>query len=126
MQKGKKPKRKPQQRDDIAKGIDTIQEVAETAISIYRVIEPIAKAILAIWGERQMSRPKWYTPQLSREIVRRLYYRAKAEGVAMTTLVNRIVQTALDKEEVVQRQLSPDASAIATTGDRDQTELNQR
>jgi hypothetical protein len=51
MQKGKKPKRKPQQRDDIAKGIDTIQEVAETAISIYRVIEPIAKAILAIWGK---------------------------------------------------------------------------
>jgi hypothetical protein len=73
-----------------------------------------------------MSRPKWYTPQLSREIVRRLYYRAKAEGVAMTTLVNRIVQTALNEEEVVQRQLSPDASAIATTGDRDQTELNQR
>ena len=69
---------------------------------------------------------RWYSPKLKRELVSKLYFRARDEGVAMTTLVNRIVQTALNEEEVVQRQLSPDASAIATTGDRDQTELNQR
>ncbi len=61
---------------------------------------------------------RWYSPQLSREIVSKLYFRARAEGVAMTTVVNRIVQTALDKEEVIQRQLSPDANTIATTGDQ--------
>jgi hypothetical protein len=49
-----------------------------------------------------MSRPKWYTPQLSREIVRRLYYRAKAEDVAMTTLANRIMQEALNTEQAVE------------------------
>ena len=69
---------------------------------------------------------RWYSPKLKRELVSKLYFRARAEGVAMTSLVNRIVQTALDAEKVVQRQLSPDASAIATTGDPDQTKLNQR
>jgi hypothetical protein len=42
MQKSKKPKRKPQQDNNAVKGIDTIQEVAETAIIICR-------AILAVW-----------------------------------------------------------------------------
>ena len=65
---------------------------------------------------------RWYSPKLKRELVSKLYFRARAEGVAMTTLLNGIVQTALDNEVVVQRQLSPDASAIATTGDHDETE----
>jgi len=41
---------------------------------------------------------RWYSPQLSREIVSRLYYKAKTEGIAMTTLVDRIVEQALDRD----------------------------
>jgi hypothetical protein len=43
-----------------------------------------------------MTKAKWYTPQLSRKIVSRLYNKAKKEGIPMTTLVNRIVEQALD------------------------------
>jgi hypothetical protein len=49
-----------------------------------------------------MTKAKWYTPQLSREIVSRLYNKAKAEGISMTTLVNRIVGQALDAENAVE------------------------
>ena len=42
-----------------------------------------------------MPKPKWYSPQLSREIVSRLYHRAKAERVPMTVLANRIMEEAL-------------------------------
>jgi hypothetical protein len=48
--------------------------------------------------ENQMTRPRWYSPQLSREIISRLYHKAKAEGIAMTTLLNQIVEQALDAE----------------------------
>lgn len=41
----------------------------------------------------------WYSPRLSRETVRRLYFRAKREGIAMTVLTDRLVQQALDTEE---------------------------
>jgi hypothetical protein len=63
---------------------------------------------------------RWYSPQLKRELVSKLYFRAKAEGVAMTTLVNRIVQTALDAEEVVEkrRDTGSDLSGLHSTGDR--------
>jgi len=53
-----------------------------------------------------MTRPKWYSPQLPREIVSRLYHKAKAEGIAMTTLVNRIVRQALDRDNAVDMQTS--------------------
>jgi len=56
---------------------------------------------------------RWYSPQLKRELVSKLYFRAKAEGVAMTTLVNRIVQTALDAEQMVERQRSADTDLSA-------------
>jgi hypothetical protein len=62
-----------------------------------------------------MTKPKWYSPQLARELVSKLYFRAKLEGIPMTTLVNRIVQTALDKEQVVECQRDTD-SAIAAVG----------
>ena len=42
---------------------------------------------------------RWYSPQLSRQIVFRLYHKAKAEGIPMTTLVNRIVGQALDEDD---------------------------
>ena len=42
---------------------------------------------------------KWYTPQLSREMVSLLYHQAKKQNVAMTVLLNRIVQQALRSSE---------------------------
>jgi hypothetical protein len=42
---------------------------------------------------------RWYSPQLRREIVSRLYHRAKAKHVAMTVLANRIIERALDSDE---------------------------
>ena len=53
-----------------------------------------------------MRKSKWYSPQLAREIVSRLYHKAKAEGIPMTVLANRIMQEALDTEQVVEQQLS--------------------
>jgi len=50
-----------------------------------------------------MTKAKWYSPQLSRELVSRLYYKAKAEGIPMTTLVNRIVGQALDTNAIEMR-----------------------
>jgi hypothetical protein len=46
---------------------------------------------------------KWYSPQLSREIVRQLYHRAKFEQIPMTVLANRIMEKALDTEQVIVR-----------------------
>jgi hypothetical protein len=48
-----------------------------------------------------MAKPKCYTPQLSREIISRLYFRAKAECVPMTVLANRIMENALGKPETI-------------------------
>jgi len=42
-----------------------------------------------------MPKIKHYSPQLSRELVHRLYHQAKAEGVPMTVLANRLVEEAL-------------------------------
>jgi hypothetical protein len=42
-----------------------------------------------------MSQTKWYSPQLARETVRRLYFRAKAEGIPMTVLANQLMEEAL-------------------------------
>jgi hypothetical protein len=42
-----------------------------------------------------MAKPKWYSPQLSREVVSRLYHRAKSERVPMTVLANQLVEKAL-------------------------------
>ena len=46
-----------------------------------------------------MTKTKWYSPQLKRETVRRLYFRAKTEGIPMTILTNRIVEIALGANE---------------------------
>ena len=45
---------------------------------------------------------RWYSPQLSLEIVSRLYYKAKAVGISMTTLVNRIVGQAPDEDNAIE------------------------
>ena len=42
-----------------------------------------------------MAYAKWYSPQLRRDLVSRLYHRAKAEGMPMTRLANRLINRAL-------------------------------
>ena len=42
-----------------------------------------------------MAYAKWYSPQLRRDLVARLYHRAKAECVPMTRLANRLIDEAL-------------------------------
>ena len=46
-----------------------------------------------------MTRSKWYSPQLSRQVVSRLYYQAKTERIPMTVLANRIIERALVPNE---------------------------
>ena len=58
---------------------------------------------------------KWYSPQLSREIVRRLYHRAKFEQIPMTVLANRIMEKALDTN-AQQDALNQQRSRRAETG----------
>ena len=48
-----------------------------------------------------MAKPKCYTPQLSREVVSKLYFKAKAQRVPMTILANRIMENALGKQESI-------------------------
>ena len=52
-------------------------------------------------NERQstMEKRKCYTPQLSPELVSRLYHKAKAERVPMTVLTNRLLEEALGNDE---------------------------
>jgi hypothetical protein len=45
-----------------------------------------------------------YSPQLSRELVHRLYHQAKAERVPMTVLTNRLVDRALGNIEQINTQ----------------------
>jgi hypothetical protein len=54
-----------------------------------------------------MAKPKWYSPQLSREIVSQLYHRAKAERVPMTVLANRMMEEALrNKKQIDVRRVA--------------------
>jgi hypothetical protein len=46
-----------------------------------------------------MPKFRHYSPQLSRELVRRLYHQAKAERIPMTILANRIIEDALGKDK---------------------------
>jgi hypothetical protein len=46
-----------------------------------------------------MTRRKWYSPQLSRQVVSRLYYQAKTERIPMTVLANRIIERVLGPNE---------------------------
>jgi len=56
-----------------------------------------------------MTKSKWYSPQLSREIVSRLYFKAKAERIPMTVLANRIMEKALDTEQVIKSRRHMDS-----------------
>ena len=46
-----------------------------------------------------MAKAKWYSPQLSRELVSRLYQKAKAELAPMTVVANRLMEEALENEK---------------------------
>lgn len=61
-----------------------------------------------------MSQTKWYSPCLRRELVTQLYFRAKAEGIAMTTLTNRLVEEGLSHSGVQQftARVAEDTEAI--------------
>jgi len=55
-----------------------------------------------------MARATWYSPQLRRDLVSKLYYRAKAERIPMTRLANRLLTQALERQES-----KPDESRVA-------------
>ena len=42
-----------------------------------------------------MTKTRHYTPELRRELVKKLYFAAKAEGIPMTRWLNRLVDGAL-------------------------------
>jgi hypothetical protein len=47
-----------------------------------------------------MPRAKWYSPQLRRDLVTRLYFRAQTEGIPMTRLADRLIEEALSRPVV--------------------------
>ena len=53
-----------------------------------------------------MPRAKWYSPQLRRDLVKRLYFRAKAEGIPMTRLADRLIEEALARTAIVHAELT--------------------
>jgi hypothetical protein len=53
---------------------------------------------------------------LARETVRRLYFKAKAEGVPMTMMANRMIEKALDTNQAI--EYGDANSGIAASGQR--------
>jgi len=72
-----------------------------------------------------MTKARWYTPQLARETVRRLYVRAKAEHIPMTRLANRIIQRALDAEQAVECTRQTDSDTASSESRSTPGQLNQ-
>ena len=56
---------------------------------------PQRASIHPIAADNVMPRAQWYSPQLRRDVVSRLYHLAKAERVPMTRLVDQLVNEAL-------------------------------
>ena len=48
-----------------------------------------------------MPRAKRYSPQLRRDLVTRLYFRARAEEIPMTRLADRLIDEALARPAIV-------------------------
>ena len=55
-------------------------------------------------AEAQMPKLKHYSPQLSRELVSQLYHKAKAEGVPMTVLANRLMEEELESKKRINKR----------------------
>lgn len=53
-----------------------------------------------------MRKNNWYSPQIRRDLVRELYFKAKAEGIAMTVLANLLIESALAPTTVDHEQES--------------------
>jgi hypothetical protein len=53
-----------------------------------------------------MPRAKWYSPQLRRDLVTRLYFRAQAEKIPMTHLADRMIEEALSRPIVHEEFMS--------------------
>ena len=51
-----------------------------------------------------MPRAKWYSPQLRRDLVTRLYFRAQAERIPMTRLADRLIEEALSRPAIVHEE----------------------
>jgi hypothetical protein len=64
-----------------------------------------------------MTKAKWYSPRLARETVRQLYFKAKAEGVPMTMMANRMIEKALDTNQAIEYRRDAN-SGIAASGQR--------
>ena len=58
-----------------------------------------------------MANARWYSPQLRRDLVSRLYHRAKAERIPRTRLACRLLDEALD------RTMPSDATALRVAED---------
>jgi hypothetical protein len=54
-----------------------------------------------------MPTPKWYSPQIRRDLVTALYHRAKAEGIPMTRLTNRLIEASLSQRHDDHEQITP-------------------
>ena len=51
-----------------------------------------------------MPRAKWYSPQLRRDLVTRLYFRAQAERIPMTHLADRLIEEALSRPAIAHEE----------------------
>ena len=69
---------------------------------------PTAPAAFIVRPSKSQPTPraKWYSPQLRRDLVKRLYFRAKAEGIPMTRLADRLIEEALARPAVVQGEFT--------------------
>ena len=53
-----------------------------------------------------MPRAKRYSPQLRRDLVTRLYFRARAEEIPMTRLADRLIDEALARPAIVHAEFT--------------------
>jgi hypothetical protein len=53
-----------------------------------------------------MPRANWYSPQLRRDLVTRLDFRARAEGIPMTRLADRLIDEALARPAIVYQEFT--------------------
>jgi len=53
-----------------------------------------------------MAKAKWYSPKLRRDLVTKLYFRAKAERIPMTRLADRLIEEALERPSFVHEDLT--------------------
>lgn len=78
-----------------------------TSRSHLRLTVPTALDDVALQSSKPMPRAKWYSPQLRRDLVTRLYFRARAEGIPMTRLADRLIDEALSRSAIVRDEIMP-------------------